>query len=92
MEDREVAEHADQIRERDDNDALTLVGAVVGDYYIKDRIKPGKRWRYVAHNTRTGKDMFLQGYELVRQVRQTVRNGGVVIMPSTPWINEEEGA
>lgn len=89
MEDREVAEATEQIGERDDKEALTLVGAVVGDFYIKDRIKPGKRWRYVAHNTRTGRDVFFRGHELVRQVRQTVRNGGVVIMPNEPWRTEK---
>lgn len=88
--DPDMQDAADKARDRDDNAALSLVGAVVGDFYIKDRIKPGKRWRYVARNTRTGRDVFLQGYELVRAVRQTISNGGVVVMPSTPWRDERE--
>ena len=87
--DHDTQDAADKARERDDNAALSLVGAVVGDFYVKDRIKPGKRWRYVAHNTKNGRDVFLQGYELVRAVRQTVTNGGVVIMPSAPWRDEQ---
>lgn len=78
-------EAATGARERDDNEALTLVGAIVGDFCVRDRIFTGKRWRYVAQNVNTGRDHYLRGYELVRQVRATIRNGGVVVMPNEPW-------
>ena len=73
-----------------DREALSLVGAVIGDFRIDARVRPGKRWRYVARNHRTGETRYLRGYELVRAARMTVRNGGAVVMPNGPWRNEED--
>jgi hypothetical protein len=77
---------------RHDDEAKTLVGAVIGDWHVEDRIRPGKRWRYVLRNGRTGRAIYLQGYELVRQVRATVKNGGTVTMPAEPWRSEDGAA
>jgi hypothetical protein len=77
-------------RASDDNEPLTLVGAVIGDLYVSDRVRPGKRSLYVVRDAKTGKDCYLRGYELVRKARETVRNGGVVVMPRVPW--QDEGA
>ncbi|HSX68458.1 hypothetical protein [Nocardioides sp.] len=79
---------AEAIFDRADSEAQSLVGAVVGDFFIKDRVKPGKRWLYVAHNARTGREIRFQGYQLVRLVRETVKDGGWVIMPNSPWRDE----
>lgn len=78
--------------ERSDGDAMSLIGALIGDFYITARVKPGKRWLYVAHNIRTGRQCFLKGYELIRAARVTASNGGVIVMPRTPWRDEPSAA
>lgn len=61
------------------------MGAVIGDLQVIDRIKPGKRWRYVTLDTSTGEKLYLRGYELVGRIREAVRQGEVVVMPNEPW-------
>lgn len=80
----------DSREERTDDEARSLVGAVVGDFDVLERVKPGKRVRYRCRNRRNGREHYLQGYELVRQVRATVRHGGTVLMPREPWIDKED--
>lgn len=66
----------------------SLVGAVVGDWYVQARVRPGARWLYKLYNRKADRTVYLQGYRLVRHIKATTRDGGVVIMPNTPWRNE----
>lgn len=70
--------------------AQSLVGAVIGDLYVKDRTRPGKRWLYVVNDTGTGRDHYLRGHEVVRLVREAIADDKFVIMPATPWESRQK--
>jgi hypothetical protein len=72
-------------RERDDNDALTLVGAVIGPHRVTGRFHTGKRWQYAVENVKTGRTGAMRGYELVRLCREAEVNGLTIVMPTSPW-------
>lgn len=74
---------------REQEDHLSLVGAVIGDWYVKARVKPAKRVVYVCWNKRTGKTKGFTGNELVVMIRAARTNGLPVIMPTTPWVDVE---
>lgn len=73
--------------QEDDGAALSLVGAVVGRWYIKGRRRNQERryWLYELHDTKSGLSKHLAGYKVVRLIREARLNGAPVIMPNTPW-------
>lgn len=82
----------EQFIERDDSRVQGLVGAVIGNLYVMERVKPGKRWLYRCHDSTNHEIRALRGYELVRLAKEASRHGLSVIMPRTPWIDHEEAA
>lgn len=75
--------------QNDDHEANGLVGGFIGPYRVLRREKPGKRWLYVIRDGRTGEEKRLQGYQLVRLIRECVNNGLPVIRLTQPWRNEQ---
>jgi hypothetical protein len=71
-----------------DEQARGLVGAQIGNWLVKARAKPAKRWVYVAFNRKTGQTKGLRGFEVVRLARQARSTGLPVVMPREPWRDE----
>lgn len=87
------AEAHEKAMQADEYEANGLVGGYIAHYRVLRREKPGKRVLYVLIDGRTGQEKRLQGYELVRLIRECVNNGLPVIRLTQPWRNEkkEEG-
>lgn len=68
----------------------TMVGGVVDEWFIADRIKPGKRPLYVLRDLDTGRTRRLRGEEVVGLIRVARRHGLPVVMPRDPWRDETE--
>jgi hypothetical protein len=71
-----------------DAEAATMVGGVVGRFVIADRVKPGKRWLYVLRDLDRDEIRHLRGEEVVRLARTARLSGLAVVMPCTPWRDE----
>jgi hypothetical protein len=73
-------------RERSDEQAGSLVGALLGNLTVTERKRTeAGRWVYLEHDAGTGRVRALRGYELVRVARRCARSGLPVVMPRQPW-------
>ncbi|MCX6402193.1 MAG: hypothetical protein NTX33_19950 [Propionibacteriales bacterium] len=73
--------------EYDEQIAHGLVGAVIGDWFVNERVKPRHRWVYLATNRQSGVTKGFQGCQLVRLAR-AARLSGLPVVLARPWRDE----
>lgn len=78
----------DRARDTDSTEATSLVGGVIGDWIVLDRVRPGSRWIYRCRHRVTGHVAAHRGHELVRLARAARLGGHAVVMPGAPWRDE----
>lgn len=81
---------AERVAVADDARADGLVGARIGDLYVKTSAKPARRKVYIVLNTRTGVIAGMRGCELVRLAHEAHRNGLAVEMPREQWLSKPD--
>lgn len=74
--------------EYDEQIAHGLVGAVIGDWFVTERVKSRQRWAYLATHRQSGITKGFQGYELVQLARAARTSGLPVVMSGRPWRDE----
>lgn len=70
-------------------EACSLVGAVIGDWIVLDRVRPGSHWTYRCRHRTTGQVTGHRGHELVRLARAARLGGLPVVMSGAPWRDED---